>query len=104
MKAKRRFHEPSTLDLELAKIIEHTLKKEQLTQTAAAEIMGTAPSQVSLVVTRKLRGFSTERLLDMVQRLGYTGAVTLRRAGAATHTIILGRPPRLKRPSIRRTA
>ena len=32
--------------------------------------MKDAPSQVSLVVTGKLRGFSTERLLRMLARLG----------------------------------
>jgi hypothetical protein len=32
--------------------------------------MRDAPSQISLVVTGKLRGFSTERLLRMLARLG----------------------------------
>ena len=41
-----------------------------MTQTEAAYIMRDAPSQISLVVTGKLRGFSTERLLRMLARLG----------------------------------
>ena len=33
-------------------------------------VLRDAPSQISLVVTGKLRGFSTERLLRMLARLG----------------------------------
>jgi predicted XRE-type DNA-binding protein len=54
----------------LAKEIARILRDEQLTQTEAARMMLDAPSQVSLVVTGKLRGFSTERLIRMLQRLG----------------------------------
>jgi predicted XRE-type DNA-binding protein len=54
----------------LAKEIDRILQDRQLTQTEAAYIMRDAPSQVSLVVTGKLRGFSTERLLRMLARLG----------------------------------
>lgn len=54
----------------LAKEIAAILRDRELTQTEAARIMKDAPSQVSLVVTGKLRGFSTERLLRMLARLG----------------------------------
>ncbi|HXT16847.1 MAG TPA: XRE family transcriptional regulator [Gemmatimonadaceae bacterium] len=54
----------------LAKEIATILDDQQLTQTEAAYIMRDAPSQISLVVTGKLRGFSTERLLRMLARLG----------------------------------
>lgn len=54
----------------LAKEIADILEDQQLTQTEAAYIMRDAPSQISLVVTGKLRGFSTERLLRMLARLG----------------------------------
>ena len=54
----------------LAKEIAGILDDQQLTQTEAAYIMRDAPSQISLVVTGKLRGFSTERLLRMLARLG----------------------------------
>ena len=40
--------------------------------------MRDAPSQVSLVVTGKLRGFSTERLLRMLARLGRNIDIVLR--------------------------
>jgi predicted XRE-type DNA-binding protein len=54
----------------LAKEIASILEDQNLTQTEAAYIMRDAPSQISLVVTGKLRGFSTERLLRMLARLG----------------------------------
>jgi predicted XRE-type DNA-binding protein len=54
----------------LAKEIATILRDRDLTQTQAAYLMKDAPSQVSLVVTGKLRGFSTERLLRMLARLG----------------------------------
>jgi predicted XRE-type DNA-binding protein len=54
----------------LAKEIASILADKNLTQTEAAWLMKDAPSQVSLVVTGKLRGFSTERLIRMLARLG----------------------------------
>jgi len=54
----------------LAAEIARILEDQELTQTEAAYIMRDAPSQISLVVTGKLRGFSTERLLRMLARLG----------------------------------
>jgi len=54
----------------LAKEIATILEDQQLTQTEAAYIMRDAPSQISLVVTGQARGFSTERLLRMLARLG----------------------------------
>lgn len=54
----------------LAKEIARILEDQELTQTEAAYLMRDAPSQISLVVTGKLRGFSTERLLRMLARLG----------------------------------
>jgi predicted XRE-type DNA-binding protein len=54
----------------LAKEIASILQDKNLTQTEAAWLMKDAPSQVSLVVTGKLRGFSTERLIRMLARLG----------------------------------
>lgn len=55
-----------SLAADIAKIIDD----RQLTQTEAAFLMQDAPSQVSLVVTGKLRGFSTERLFRMRAMLG----------------------------------
>ncbi|HEV8497679.1 MAG TPA: XRE family transcriptional regulator [Gemmatimonadaceae bacterium] len=68
----------------LAKEIASILEKQQLTQTEAAYIMRDAPSQISLVVTGKLRGFSTERLLRMLARLGRDIDIVIRSAKGKT--------------------
>ncbi len=54
----------------IARDIAATLKKQELTQTAASHLTGEAPSQISLVCTGKLKGFSMERLLRMRAMLG----------------------------------
>ncbi|HVE33683.1 MAG TPA: XRE family transcriptional regulator [Gemmatimonadaceae bacterium] len=64
----------------LAKEIASILESQQLTQTEAAYIMRDAPSQISLVVTGKLRGFSTERLIRMLARLGRDIDIVIRPA------------------------
>ena len=64
----------------LAKEIASILEDQELTQTEAAYIMRDAPSQISLVVTGKLRGFSTERLLRMLARLGRDIDIVIRPA------------------------
>ena len=68
----------------LAKEIASILEDQQLTQTEAAYIMRDAPSQISLVVTGKLRGFSTERLLRMLARLGRDVDIVIRNAKGKT--------------------
>jgi predicted XRE-type DNA-binding protein len=54
----------------LAKEISNILRDRKLTQIEAAYLAGDAPSQMSLVVSGKLRGFSIERLLRILARLG----------------------------------
>lgn len=69
--AKRRVEaEITKFKQQLAKDIAQIIDDRQLTQTEAAYLMQDAPSQVSLVVTGKLRGFSTERLFRMRALLG----------------------------------
>jgi predicted XRE-type DNA-binding protein len=63
-----------------AKEIAAILDDQQLTQTEAAYIMRDAPSQISLVVTGKLRGFAVERLVRMLTRLGRDIDVVIRPA------------------------
>jgi len=62
----------------LAKEVAKILEDRELTQTEAAYVMRDAPSQISLVVTGKLRGFSAERLLRMLIRLGRDIDVVIR--------------------------
>ena len=55
---------------ELAQEIATIIRYHHLNQTEAARIVGDAPSQMSLLMSGKLAGFSTERLLRMLLRLG----------------------------------
>lgn len=64
----------------LALAVKQHLERNQLTQTEAAYIMRDAPSQISLVTTGKLRGFSYERLIRMNARLGKDIDIVLRPA------------------------
>ena len=67
----QRTHEDQQIPKELlAKEIASILKEQKMTQIEAAYLAGDAPSQMSLVVSGKLRGFSVERLLRMLARLG----------------------------------
>jgi predicted XRE-type DNA-binding protein len=73
----------------LAKEIARILKDRRLTQTEAANIIRDAPSQISLMVTGKLRGFSTERLTRTLTRLGRDVEITVRRARGRTGKVRL---------------
>jgi predicted XRE-type DNA-binding protein len=75
----------------LAKEIASILENQQLTQTEAAYIMRDAPSQISLVVTGKLRGFSTERLIRMLARLGRDIDIEIRPARGRTGKVSVTR-------------
>jgi predicted XRE-type DNA-binding protein len=74
-----------------AREIARILEDEQLTQTEAAYIMRDAPSQISLVVTGKLRGFAVERLVRMLVRLGRDVDVTIRPARGRTGKVTVTR-------------
>lgn len=50
--------------------IEQVIKKRKLTQAAAAEIMEITQPKVSALIRRKLDGFSVERLIHFLNRLG----------------------------------
>jgi predicted XRE-type DNA-binding protein len=68
----------------LAKEVAKILEDQELTQTEAAYLMRDAPSQISLGVTGKLRGFSTERLLRMLARLGRDVDIVIRPSKSKT--------------------
>jgi predicted XRE-type DNA-binding protein len=74
-----------------AKEIASILDDEQLSQTEAAYIMRDAPSQISLVVTGKLRGFATDRLVRMLTRLGRDVDITIRPARGKTGKVAVTR-------------
>jgi hypothetical protein len=59
------------------------------TQTEAAYIVRDAPSQLSLMVTGKLTGFSSERLIRTLTRLGRDVEITVRPARGRTGKVRL---------------
>jgi predicted XRE-type DNA-binding protein len=68
----------------LAAKIAAAIDEEQLTQTEAAERLGTDQAKVSAIVRGRLDQFSTERLLQYAQMIGYDVEIrfTRRHAGA----------------------
>jgi predicted XRE-type DNA-binding protein len=60
----------------LSRAIDHAIRELGLTQTEAAEQMGISQSDVSNLVRGRTRGFSLERLLRLLGRLGYDVHVT----------------------------
>ena len=68
----------------LAAKIAAAIDEEQLTQTEAAERLGTDQAKVSAMIRGRLDQFSTERLLQYAQAIGYDVEIrfTRRRAGA----------------------
>jgi predicted XRE-type DNA-binding protein len=66
----------------LAQFVADVLEKRGLSQTEAAELMDDAPSQVSLVVGGKVRGFSPERLLRMIAKLGHDVEIVIRKGSS----------------------
>src|SRR5437879_11835311 len=66
----------------LAKEVAKIVKERGLTQVEAARLIKDAPSQLSLIVTGKLRGFSSERLMRMLSRLGRDIEIVIRGANS----------------------
>ena len=64
----------------LAKEVARILDDRGLTQTEASYIVRDAPSQISLMVTGKTRGFSSERLIRTLVRLGRDVDIIIRKA------------------------
>jgi predicted XRE-type DNA-binding protein len=61
----------------IARDIASALEAQGISQTDASHIVGEAPSQLSLVCTGKLRGFSLERLIRIRALLGASVTVTV---------------------------
>lgn len=69
-KARNPAQRPLIPKEELAQEIATIIRYHHLTQTEAARIVGDAASQMSLLLSGRIEGFSTERLLRMLLRLG----------------------------------
>lgn len=54
----------------LALHIRHTIKARKLTQTEAAELLGLDQPKVSSIINGRLDGFSTDRLIRLLNDLG----------------------------------
>ena len=54
---------------ELARQIEHIIKKKRLTQERAAKILGISQPKVSALLNGKLAGFSMDRLVKFLMSL-----------------------------------
>lgn len=62
--------EERLLKAQLARKISEAINKLDFTQAQAAEIIGIDQPKISLLVRGRLSGFSTDRLLDYLNRLG----------------------------------
>lgn len=85
-KRSRVTKEIKAVRVKLAKEIARVLADREMTQTEASHVSGEAPSQISLVCTGKLRGFSLERLLRMRILLGAEIDLTVTSSTAASMT------------------
>ena len=65
----------------LADEIKKVIAEKGLTQTAAAAVAREAQSQMSLVMSGHLQGFSANRLIRILLRLGRDVEIIIRRAG-----------------------
>ena len=70
-------HGTAPLKKQLAREISRIITSRDLTQTEAGAIAGEAPSQISLLMSGHLQGFSVERLLRTLVRLGQNVEVAL---------------------------
>jgi predicted XRE-type DNA-binding protein len=67
---------------ELAAQILKTVRDRRLTQAAAGELLGISQPKVSALLNGRLDGFSTERLLRFLIRLGWNVQIKLSKAKA----------------------
>jgi predicted XRE-type DNA-binding protein len=65
---------------ELAAEILRIVQKRRLTQAATAELLGIRQPKVSELLRGRLDGFSTDRLLRFIARLGYDVQIKLTKA------------------------
>jgi predicted XRE-type DNA-binding protein len=72
---------------DLALIISSTIKHRDLTQTEAAELMGTDQSKVSKIVKGLLSEFTIERLMNYMVLLGIDIEITPKEVGALAPSI-----------------
>lgn len=89
---ERRAKQDHQARVTLAKIVKGHLEESGMTQTDAAEKMIDAPSQVSLVVTGNVRGFSIMRLLRMICALGHNVEINITDTGGKGGKLTISGP------------
>ncbi len=62
---------------ELAKILSQKIDERQLTQVQAAELLCIKQSRVSNIKNLKIELFSTESLIDMIEKMGSKVSVVI---------------------------
>jgi predicted XRE-type DNA-binding protein len=65
------------------------IRRRDLTQKQAAEILGIDQPKVSNILRGKISGFSTDRLLRFLVKLGYGGSLSVTRQDQAEITVNL---------------
>jgi predicted XRE-type DNA-binding protein len=63
---------------QLASHIRHVIKRQRLTQVAAAALMGIDQPKVSALLNGRLANFSSERLMRLLTALGQDVDITVR--------------------------
>jgi predicted XRE-type DNA-binding protein len=70
--------EERLLKAELVRKISEIITNLNLTQVQAAEILGIDQPKVSLLIRGRLSGFSTDRLMDYLNKLGSDVEITVK--------------------------
>lgn len=82
--------EPEThqLKVQLSIIIEKEIERRELSQRAAAQIMGLTQADVSHIVRGTLRGYSLERLIRCARALGVAVSLLAQEGGEAAPVVV----------------
>jgi len=90
LRARRRriIVELANLEKNIAKEIRRILEDRGMSQMEAAALTGEAPSQISLIVTGKLRGFSLKRLIRVRALLGSEVTLTFTSSTTPDVTVV----------------
>jgi predicted XRE-type DNA-binding protein len=71
--------EEKSTKVRLAVTINHILKKANLSQAAAAALLGVSQPKISALANYRLEGFSVERLMNFLNALGRDIEIVIRR-------------------------
>jgi predicted XRE-type DNA-binding protein len=91
---------------QLASHLREAIERQNLTQIAAAELMGIGQSKVSAILNGRLANFSSERLMRLLTTLGQDVEITIKakpRSRPVGHIRVLseGRPRGQPKPAPR---